>query len=316
MSRLVHSDTRSYLRYMQASRHQLFAFVEGPKDRFFYGAICSAAVSGAGISYEIATAAELPGQTGGKPALLGFYRELKVRRKLLHDFKGKSIGTVFFLDKDIDDLLGKQLRSRYLVYTECFDFEGHAFKHGSLKGSAAPAAFVEPELLDPLLADDMAWLSSAAQRWKDWVQLCLFCTMRNIRCVCTFGNASRINQPPSSPTDAGRLKAHLAIVKRGSGLSSADFKRAFGGIRQLVDGLYAKSKHHRIFKGKWFPVILEADLREHARVTNRAMMLNNFGDRMLSTLLQSLNFSDSWAQHFIRPVRKILQRLKPTLAGA
>src|ERR1035437_1610354 len=105
MSRLVHSDVKAYLRYIQTSRHQLFAFVEGPSDRFFYDRICAVASSGSGVTYQIVTAAELPGGTGGKPGLLNFHSELATRKKLFHNFKGKFIGAIFFFDKDVDDLL-------------------------------------------------------------------------------------------------------------------------------------------------------------------------------------------------------------------
>ena len=203
----MHSNFKAYLRYMQASRHQLFAFVEGPSDPFFYDRVCAAASNGTGLSYQIATAAELPGGTGGKPGLLNFHGELATRKKLFHAFKGKAIGVMFFFDKDVDDLLHKQVRSRYVVYTECFDVEGQAFRYGRLKDASAAAAFLESSWLDALLADGAAWLVSAAQRWKEWVQLCLLCAMRNIPCACTFRRPSPINddqtplQIPESSVD-------------------------------------------------------------------------------------------------------------------
>jgi hypothetical protein len=297
---------------MQTSRHELFVFVEGPTDRFFYHGICAVATAAtaAAATFEMANAAELPGETGGKPGLLSFYGKLRRGRKLLHNFKGKQTACVFFLDKDLDDLLGKQLRSRYIVYTDCYDFEGHAFKNGRLRAAAAPAALVEPGRLDPLLADDAAWLASAAERWKDWVHLCLFSTLHNVRCPCTFANSSQINKPPSSTTDAGELKIYFEMVKSASGLGDSDFGEAFDKVRQIADRLYARSRQHRIFKGRWYRVILESDLQVHARHSGTTMTLNNFGDRVISTLLQSLDFSEGWALHFINPVIKILQFLK------
>jgi hypothetical protein len=310
MSRLVHSGFKAYLRYMQISRHQLFAFVEGPADPFFYDGICAVASSESGITYEIATAVELPGGTGGKPGLLNFHSELASRRKLFHIFKGKSIGVIFFFDKDVDDLLRKQIHSRYVVYTECFDLEGHAFRNGSLKEAAAAAAFIETSWLDALLAHSAAWRMSAAERWKEWVQLCLLCAMRNIPCECTFRRPSPINQPPDAVTDPGEFRRHFTIAEGASGLSTTDFGNAFDEIRHFVNSVYARSRHHLIFKGKWYRTILEADVKALARTRNRPVIMNNFGDRAFSTLLQSLNFEDHWAEHFIRPTREMFNRLK------
>lgn len=313
---LVHSDVKAYVRYLQTSRHQLFACVEGPTDRFFYGRVCDVASSGASISYQIVPAAELPKAAGGKPALLSFYLELKKRRKLLHDFEGKVTGIIFFLDKDVDDLLGKQIRSRHIVYTECFDLEGQAFKHGALQEAASAAAFVESRWLEPLrLTDSAGWRLSAAQRWKEWVELCLLCRVRDIQCVCNFGNASLVNRAILSPADPRKLKAHLTMLEQKSGASAADFVRAYEEVKEAVNRLYAKAQHDRIFKGKWYQTILEAEIRELSRATKTKVMVDNFGNRLLATLLQTLDFSRSWAEHFILPVRKLLERLEERRAA-
>ena len=87
------------------------------------------------------------------------------------------------------------------------------FRYGSLKEAAAAAAFVEISWLDALLADSAAWQVSAAQRWKEWVQLCLLCAMRNIPCACTFGRPSPINQPPDAVTDPREFSRHFAIAE-------------------------------------------------------------------------------------------------------
>lgn len=73
MSRLRHTH-RGFQRYMQISQTQLFIFVEGKIiDPHFYGKVCESAFQDTRIRYQIRTAKELPGDTGGKKALISFF---------------------------------------------------------------------------------------------------------------------------------------------------------------------------------------------------------------------------------------------------
>lgn len=311
MNRLVHSDVKAYLRYMQTSRFQLFAFLEGHTDRNFYGRLCSNASCESGLLYQIVTAEELPPKgTGGKPGLLNFYSELASREKLFDVFKGKSMASIFFVDKDVDDVLGKQIGSPHVVYTECYDVEGQTFRYGNLREAAAAAALVEPPWFDELLLDGQAWLVSAAQRWREWLQLCLLCATQNIRCECGYGNVSQINVPPNADTNPDEFKRHVSIVEHASGLSREDFDRIFDEVRQLVEDMYRRSKHHEIFKGKWYARIMEADVKAIEEKRGIRVKTDRFGDRLTSTLLSNLSFEGQWADHFVRPTREMFSRLK------
>jgi len=67
MNRLHHSFS-GYLRLMQISSTQLFVFVEGKQcDPYFFAGVCLATLN-PHVSYEIFTARQLPGNTGGKQA--------------------------------------------------------------------------------------------------------------------------------------------------------------------------------------------------------------------------------------------------------
>jgi hypothetical protein len=45
-------------------------------------------------------AQELPTQTGGKKSLITFFEYLRKRKMLVNNFKGKTWGVIFFLDKE------------------------------------------------------------------------------------------------------------------------------------------------------------------------------------------------------------------------
>src|SRR5262249_11363245 len=151
MSRLRRS-VNGYLRSMQMSSHALFVFVEGKSsDPYFYGKICHSAMSQSGKTYCICRAAELPGSTGGKQAVLGFFQYLRNRGSLLDDFKGKKTAMLFFVDKDIADFLHRRLRSEYLCYTAYYNVENYIFRHGDLaEGGALASSMEHRQLVFPL----------------------------------------------------------------------------------------------------------------------------------------------------------------------
>ena len=77
MSRPRHSYA-GQLRLMQLSASDLFVFVEGKRsDPYFYAGIV-ASVPELHARYEICTARQLPGETGGKQALLSFFSFLRL----------------------------------------------------------------------------------------------------------------------------------------------------------------------------------------------------------------------------------------------
>ncbi len=81
MTRLRHSEN-GYIRLIEMSNTQLFAFVEGKDDRYFVGKICEVACAAYGIKYQIVIAEEIPEGTPGKQGLLNFFGMLKSQNKL------------------------------------------------------------------------------------------------------------------------------------------------------------------------------------------------------------------------------------------
>jgi len=143
MSRLRHSES-ACLRRLQISRHNLFAFVEGPTlDPFFYGRICLQACKNNGISYRVCTANELPENAGGKTSLVRFYRYVRAKGKLVSELNGKRTALVFFLDKDLDDIGRCKCRSHHVIYTKYYDAQNHVFKHADFIRGVSSAASID-----------------------------------------------------------------------------------------------------------------------------------------------------------------------------
>src|ERR1019366_5882509 len=144
MKRLRHTP-EGFVKYMQMSSRSLFVFVEGTKvDRYFYSRICGQVCSKKDVGYQAVAAAELDGSGGGKSRLLNFFKVLDGSGSLVSNFKGKKTTAIFFLDKDIDDILGRKVASPHVVYTPTYDVEALIFQQGELIGPAAAMASMDP----------------------------------------------------------------------------------------------------------------------------------------------------------------------------
>lgn len=307
MNRLTHS-WKGYRRQMQMSSHQLFVFVEGKiNDPYFYGEICRAVISHHGISYTIRQAKQIPGDTGGKPALIGFFLYLKQNSALVNNFKGKKTGVIFFLDKDVDELLRKQRHSEHVVYTQYYDVENHIFVEGDLAKAAAATASMTYQQMKAAIGNDNQWRYQVAEKWKEWVKLCLFARKKDIGCECTYSNPSRINNPLYELLDSTAYAQYLNLLENRSGLSSEQFQRAYKRVSKQVDNFYTTGEQDRIFKGKWYAGFLEATIKSIAG--NTPFNSKNLANRLVTAITMTLDFNAPWAEHFKVPLKKVIEKL-------
>src|SRR5579863_3356375 len=295
--RLTHTSYASFRRRMQLSEARLFVFVEGWTERYFYDGICNSLLSPRGIKYQLCPAHEISGQGGGKQALLVFYEYLDASRSLIDEFKGKRTGAIFFLDKDIDDLLNRCKSSEHIVYTEYYEVENYVVAYGDLVESTAAAAALDRESVRRGLAPGSdSWRRDAAANWKEWIKLCIFTQTRKMNHLCNYKVCSRINPAPYAPIDRTLHANWLADLERHSSLTSIDFKRVLRRISRTVERIYDENNHDLVFKGKWYFEFLAESVRRIAG--SRPYNSNGLEDRLLACLQQSLNFQDTWTGRF------------------
>lgn len=306
--RLTHTSLAAFRRSMQMSRAKIFIFVEGKTDRYFYHKICEVALAPRGIGYEICLAQELPQLTGGKEALLDFFDYLNKATALLDDFKGKKTAAIFYLDKDVDDLLKKFKSSEHLVYTEHYCIENYFFQHGNLAEATSVAANLDlTDVRRGLNMSNDAWRRRAAENWIDWVKLCVFTRSRNLGHECNYGVTSRINLLPYAVTDSAAFSNRLADLERRSGLTQLGFKRVFGRISREVDNIYSSGRFDSVFKGKWYALFLAEDAKAIAR--GGAFSPQNLPDKLLTTLQLTLDFRGAWTIYFKQPLDDMIKKL-------
>ena len=298
---------RGYLRRMQMSRCALFIFVEGPNDRYIYSKIVEPVCQKNGVTYEISSGNEIDVRGGGKEVLLGFFDYLKRHGSLIDSFKGKITISIFFLDKDVDDWLRTKRHSEHIVYTETYEIENYLFIHGDLAEAAAASVSLDVRSVRTRVGDYDGWRQRSAEKWKEWVKLCLFSNTHRIKCVSNYGQpASRVNDDPCGSVNRQKLESHLRILQEKSGVSPTQFERSFGRLSRKVDTIYAEMRYDSIFKGRWYMIFLVAEIESAAgaRQFNRGSL--SFG-RLLSGLAQTLDFNSPWARHFTAPVSRLLQ---------
>jgi len=287
------------------SQVPLFIFVEGFRDRYFYSQVANAVCQNRGISFELVTAEELQGQGGGKTVLLEYFQLLRKRTSLIDRFKGKTTASIFFLDKDIDDFLRKKRRSLHVVYTDTYELENYFFIHGNLIQAVSSAASLDIGSVQAGLVERNAWRQHAASCWKEWVKLCLFA---ETRCLCSSPYYSRpksqINDRVSGQLDAHKYGKHLNSVQNEAGMRDKQFKRSFTRLSKKVDRLYTTEQYDKIFKGKWYCCFLSEDVKRIAK--RRRINSKGLSERIVNNLQLTLNFGDSWAEHFRGPIRHLL----------
>lgn len=306
VNRLHHSYS-GHLRSMQMSATQLFVFVEGKQcDPYFFAEICSTALNQQ-VSYKISTAQEIPGNSGGKQALIAFFAFLRHRKSLVSSLGGQRTACIFFLDKDVDDLQHRKKRSLHAVYAEHYDVQNYVFQHGDLAKGTAAAASVDPRRLEGDLGDAPRWCKHVAMLWRDWLALCLWLLEDGIPCEANYRVLSRVQTRHCGPTNVGSHRAFIRDLAKRTGVPVPELTLRLSLTVDKVERYFARGEHHRIFKGKWFAAILADDVDRI--MAGDPYDKHGLAGRLPSAIAATLNFSEPWTEHFKQPLRDIAAML-------
>lgn len=303
-SRLIHSRA-GYLRYMQMSSETLFAFVEGKDvDPFFYGQICAKVCTSRGISYKLCKANELPPNAGGKTTLLKFCDYLRHKRSLTTTLCGKTTYAVFFVDKDIDDLTRRKRKTSYVIYTRYYDVHNEVFRHGDLVRGVASGASIDAQLIAALLSDPSRWCEQASKRWQEWLVLCLIVALRGLNFHCNYGLGSKIQCPQNGNVNPALLSQFKSSIATKLNLTTDTFQALYEATHIRVQNYFKKGQHDKIFKGKWYPFLLDEDVRRLMGTTD--YMKNGFTKRITSSIAATLDFTSTWTGYYTTSLEKAL----------
>jgi hypothetical protein len=307
-NRPIHTSIDVNVRSLQMGDINLFVFVEGDEDGFFYGNLCSAVLSGTGLSHKIINPMKLPCSSFGKKALIELFKYLDSKSILVNEHKGKKTGFLFFLDKDVDDLMDLQINSEHIVYTYFFDVENHIIEHGDLIRGCAVAAAMDPQEIARCIGNQADWLRNAAQLWKDWVKICVFAKVKILeKCPHNYMNDSQINAPLTGAVDKRLWEESRAKLKSASGLSETNFSGEYDRISRFVDDLYEKGKHGKVFKGKWYKRFLVEQIRQLVKTTCGKEA--GFEGHIFRDIAGTLDFKADWTKYFSQPLQRVIDKL-------
>ena len=307
MSRLRHTLS-GFFRKLQIHDRHVFAFVEGNyNDSFFFGNICESVCKSRNLSYQILRAEELPVQAGGKEALVQFYKIARSRKSLIIHFTRKSSVLIFFLDKDVDDILRKMCRSDHVIYTRYYDIENHLFLNANFERAVAATCSRDETEIRSLPLFQNNWCHNAAVRWKEWVTLCLICMIKGIALANYRNNSSSVNIPRNGPVDPNAFEDMKNRIISALGCSDEEFDDEYSKVAARVDKIYRQGRQDIIFKGKWYPSLLENDLVDY--YSPGGIRVFGIKRAICKTLAATLDFSDQWAKHFTDKIEKVLEKL-------
>ena len=294
---------------MQVSEVPLYVFVEGSEDRYFYSRIVDSECHPAELEYKVVTGEEIHGgDGGGKDVLMKFFDYLDERNSLTGTFRGKRTVAMFFVDKDIDDILGVLKSSEQLMYTELYDVESYLFNPGDLGLAAAGAAALDINSVQTYLGDYPEWRRRAAESWKSWVTVCVFAQAYAPGAGSSYGRPkSQVNDCIYGPVNAHKYDDCLLRLQQ-PGMTKLQFEELLCKTSNQVDALYNKGQCDRVFKGKWYLRFLIEDVREIAG--KRRFKDRRLPDGLRIALEQTLNWEEPWAVELRMPVRKIINKLK------
>jgi hypothetical protein len=304
MSRLRHSE-KALIRSLQLSRTDVFVFVEGWTDRYFYDKGCKVALNGLPRTYELRLSRELAAGGEGKHALLNFFSYLRGRKLLFHEFKGKKLAVIFFLDKDVDDFLRIRKRSKHLVYTQYYAVENYFVRHSDLGDALAAAACLDADSVRAILGNQDAWSRRAATEWKDWVGLCLLARAVRANAPSNYGRHSQVNVGAYGGVIPGSVMLMEGEIQAASGLPAARFQQISARVNRFVARMFAIGLHDRLFKGEWYGFFLVEDARRAA--AGRPHDPNGLANRTFAVASSKLDFLQPWAEHLFHPVREIAE---------
>jgi hypothetical protein len=289
---------------MQMSATRVFIFVEGRNtDAFFYGEISRPVCEDVGLECEIVRADRVS-SGGGKQGLLALYRHFEATDSLIERSRGTNSWCLFYLDKDVDDVLGELVLSPHIVYTPCYTVENALFMFGNLIRAMAAASSLDAARLAQRIPDKTAWARAKATVWREFVALCLFSQKQGIHTDCTYKCNSSPLHEGGPGTVADRLEARKIELVQRSGLTAEQIDHKFRACLRLIDRVYRKNQHDSVFNGKWYIPLLMREIE--AVAGGEQYSAHALANGLAAALKATLDFSARWTEHFRAPLRDLI----------
>jgi hypothetical protein len=290
---------------MQVSCNSLWFLVEGRDDKVFLSNICAQNQSAGSLPYTLALADEIDGAAAkGKQALLMLYRKLRSKQLLLTDFKGKRTAVVFFLDKDIDDLLRTKAKSDHVIYTDLFCMENYLCACGHIASALAAAEGLDVAAVKQSIGPTASgWCRRVVNRWREWTEYCVLVAFRRIPRCPNYGTKGSLFHPEAlGPCNDIRAQEYWSRAQHNSGMTPTQFAAARRKVAQKVENVFRAHKHDAVFNGLWYIRLL---IEEGRSIAGGARQARATPKSLVASLLTTLDYSAAWS----KPIHSAIDRV-------
>ncbi len=299
-------EHKAYLRSMQMSADEVIVFVEGPLDRAVISLLASKVPKAESTRISFRASRELGTSAEGKSALLVFYQYLKRSKKLSSILGSNRTVALFILDRDALGIRTSKHRCPHLEQTIHYAIENYLYRCGNLREAVVAATGLDYASADQHFGDE--WLSKAARRWETWCIFCLFCNEHNVRISATFSSGSRFHDAFGNPHTNEEARLMAAAQAKYLNAKIPDFKDAYDVIAKRVSRLFRAKSWDRIFPGKWYGLILEAESKRLAGT--RGHLPGNLAEKITSCLLTSVNWQSEELSHLKSAIERAIELVR------
>lgn len=294
---------------MSATR--VFIIVEGRRtDPYFYGRLSKSVCDNVNLPYEVVRGDRFA-KSGGKQTLIGLYKYLKSANSLTVRSKASAAWCVFFLDKDVDDILKQLITSPHVVYTPAYGVENVVTGEANLINAVSAASGLDPGLIQQRLGNSLAWRRQMAEEWKDFLVLCLFSHKHGINGMCRYGRqALPLGEGLQGPGNGAQIAIRRAELEQQSRLPALQFERKYRACARLVERIFRAQRQDLIFNGKWYLGLLVREVEQAAPVDgfNPHALSNSISAALCTTL----NFEADWAAYYKDRLRSLIEAEAPS----
>jgi len=232
-------------------------------------------------------------------------RMLKKKRRLFYSSPAGNKVTLFFLDKDVDDLRRTLRRCQHAIYTDYYSVENYMFRHGDVRNALRIGGCLSSAATETFKTSTQ-WTKAAAESWAEWIAFCLM----TIKCkrlgLPNYSSKSLIHNQPYSSLDSNKKQTLIQSVANRTGKSVPDIEAMYEKELRRVKSALASDTFDSIFNGKWYFIFLCHDI---VRLAGGRPVPGGVEERLEGALMAHLDFSTSWTIILQNKITSVLSKI-------
>jgi hypothetical protein len=154
------------------------------------------------------------------------------------------------MDKDVDDLRRRLIRSNHVFYTALYDLEGHIYRDSNLRRAVAACLSIDIRKVPSIYNSPAEWIEKKAVTWEAWLTLCVYSAVFNVDCGCGYGRLSAVNDTLTDGTNIKAYEDFKIELQKKYPVPRALFEQQFASVQRAVIRRRSQGTLSCLFKGK------------------------------------------------------------------